>query len=216
MSMPAVQRDKIESSLARRAAEEVTELMRPVSESIEVMGSLRRGAMFVGDVELLIVPKLGQVVVEVGLFEEIQIGNLQLDLVNKLVAKGVLEDRLDVHGRHARGERLQRLIYRGVKVDLFCCLPPAQKGVLQFIRTGPTEWTRPIITPRCKGGKTLPEGMYLRDGALFKHGELVSTLDMATGLKTSTYQGGELVLTPDEHSFFGAIGLDYVPPEERR
>lgn len=206
---------KIGAERARRTAEKLIELISPVCEQIEVWGSLRRGREFVGDVEIGLVPRFGGVVVPDGMFEREDNVNLEFTLVNRLADQGVLQDRLSVTGQRARGERFQRMLFEGVAVDLFCCLPPAQWGCLKTIRTGHRDWTQPRLSSWCAGGKSLPPGMYIEGGALYKNGRAEARYDEKQDRHYQVPVGGELVPTPTEEEFFAAIGLDWTEPHLR-
>lgn len=206
--------DGVEASRVIRVLNEVYELLDGTIEHAEMVGSIRRRASIVGDGELLLIPRYGTVMVERGMFEFPETANLEFRRVNELVEAGIFEDRVADDGKIARGERYQRVAYRDVAVDLFCCLPDSQWGVQMFLRTGDKEWTKPIIRQHCQGGKILPPSMYLRDGCLWRN---ASALEKVRKGDREVYQyiGGEVVPTPTEESFFEAIGIEYVEPWDR-
>jgi DNA polymerase/3'-5' exonuclease PolX len=81
----------------------------------------------------------------------------------------------------------------GIMVDLFIT-SPAQWGVIFAIRTGSADFSKWLVTWRRNGG-ALPGNMFVREGRLC----------LASGP----------LETPEEIDFFRAIGLDWIPPEER-
>ncbi|MGV3617977.1 MAG: hypothetical protein ACO1SV_21840 [Fimbriimonas sp.] len=170
------------------------QILGPTCERIQVAGSIRRRKREVGDVELLMIPKLESAAENLFGESEAQV-NRQFELVNTLVAEGVLEDRLDKNGHRARGERYQRVTFEGTPVDLFCCLPPAEWGYILMLRTGPAEFNERIVCPRVKNGTVLQIGQEFRDGALWDR-----------GLK---------VATPEEEDLFDYLGIPWIAPEDR-
>lgn len=78
--------------------------------------------------------------------------------------------------------------------DLFIQPNPATWGTNFMIRTGSADFSKWIVTERQKGG-ALPGYMTVADARL--------------------WCGGEVVATPEEEDFFHAIGIRWIPPEER-
>ena len=180
---------------AQRFADELIAMLRPYCLRVEVAGSIRRGKARVKDIELLCEPIVDVLAVDLWgtpVAERVRL----YEFLEAQRRVGVLEPRLDRNGRPAIGERYQRLVYRGVALDLFICRPPAQFGLLYVIRTGPGEFSHRLVTQRRFGG-LLPDGWHVRDGALHDaHGNVVET--------------------PDEWDVFRVLGLDWIPPHERR
>jgi DNA polymerase/3'-5' exonuclease PolX len=191
-------RPRIPLHQAERLAAELIHLFSEASQRTEPLGSIRRQAPDVGDIELLIIPIM--VPASTTLFDEIlEERNLAFEQACALRAAGVLQDRLDKNGRPAWGVRYQRAMYCGVGVDLFHVLPPAQEGVIKLIRTGPREFSQKCVTQYAKGG-LLPDDMICEDGCLWR-------LDWA-GRRTP-------VPTPTEESVFELLGMRYVEPHRR-
>lgn len=171
-------------------------------DRIEIVGSLRRGASEVADIEILCVPKFEDV--PSGLFGENEPVNLLHIEMAKKLASGEVEHRYGKDGKGAFGPRFMRLLWvvpespelgeERVPVDLFVCLPPAQWGVLKVIRTGPAEFSKQAMTQGVHGGM-LPMGMRVEDGRI---------LDRGVPLET-----------PDEETFFKQIGVEFIRPEDR-
>lgn len=179
--------------VVERLAHEIVELLEPATTRCEIVGSIRRRAPFVGDIELLVEPAY-----EPAQFDlcgrATRTRNVLNALVDELVASKTFERRLDKDGERAYGEKYKRLTYAGVALDLFIATPPAQYGVLQAIRTGPASFSKRLVTREPEG--YLPFGLYVFDGAL--------------------YHGRIKIETPDERDVFRAIALDYLEPWERR
>jgi hypothetical protein len=73
--------------------------------------------------------------------------------------------------------------------------PPASWGALMVIRTGPADFSEAIVTKRSKGG-AMPDSLSQREGALWDH-------------------RGDRLDTPDEESYFAALGLPCWDPADR-
>ncbi len=175
-------------------AEELLEMLEPVTTRREVVGSVRRGKPMVRDIEILAEPALTPVARN--LFGEVIAWRDELDCwCREQLDAGVFGYRLDREGRHANGERYKRLTYAGVALDLFICRPPASWGVLEAIRTGPAEFSRRLVTQRGFGG-LLPFGFRVADGAVYRNEERVDV--------------------PDERALFVLLGLRWVEPAERQ
>lgn len=185
---------------AKGLACELIALLGDKCERIEVAGSIRRLSPSPGDIELVVVPKL--VPAQNDLFGEVsEERNLLLAELNMLVNLRMLSKRASADGKLCWGPRHQRALYKGVPVDVFQVLPPAQWGAIMAIRTGPAEFARRLVTKRSMGG-FMPENMRVTLGALWREGE------------DGDYAQLE---TPTEDDFFQAIGYaDYPKPEDRR
>lgn len=183
---------RIPYSDALRLAEEFRSLISHRCEQTQIVGSLRRKRATVKDIELLVEPAF--IDVPEGLFGDTQRTNLLRLFMLELKEAGIVRDRLGKDGKGAFGDRFMRMIWKGVAVDLFVCLPPAQYGVLEIIRTGSAEFSKKLMIPKHQGGY-MPLGMRIEDGQLLDRGELVRT--------------------PTEQCVFEAIGLPYVRPENR-
>ena len=180
-------------------AEKLVSILAPYCERIEIAGSLRRMKPEVGDIELVLIPKLGPD--PASLFGEDETFNLALAKLNELVTAKTLEKRSFDDGLNRWGKRTQyaRHVESGIAVDVFQQLPPAQFGVNFAIRTGSAEFTRSLVTQKHKGGY-LPDNCFVRDGGVY------------CCLRNPS---GVLVPMPDEIDFFRFIGLPFVPPECR-
>jgi DNA polymerase/3'-5' exonuclease PolX len=188
---------RVPLALAAAIAEEARVGLAPACVRLEIAGSIRRGRADVGDVELVAVPRL--TAAQPDLFGQAAGATDELHaLATALLAVGVLAHRLDKHGRPAFGEQLKRVVFRGqageLPLDLFAVTTPAQWGVIFTIRTGPGAFSTRLVTPRRYGGG-MPEGYRVRAGAL--------------------WDGARLVETPEEGDLFAALGLPWLPPEQR-
>jgi len=100
-------------------------------------------------------------------------------------------------GRLERGgDRYKRILTaQGIALDVFIVLPPAQFGVIHLMRTGPRGFSQWFVTPRKRGGG-LPSYLKVREGAI--------------------WHGKEIVPTPNEEDVFRVLGMDFIPPSERK
>jgi len=177
----------------RAAAERLVAELTPLTERLEIAGSIRRGAPEVADIELVAIPRTGTARKPGELLPR------HVDLLDhyarEQVDAGRWQPRLDKNGRAALGDRYKRLLVDGVPLDLFSVLPPASFAVILLIRTGPAEFSREMVTQRSKGGHLL-DGYRVQEGAIRS----------VTGA----------VEIESEEDWFDLCGMDYVPPEDRR
>jgi DNA polymerase/3'-5' exonuclease PolX len=112
-------RARFNSIIARAVADELAGALAPRCERIEIAGSLRRGKPDVGDIEILYVPREGQIRVPGELFPKK--GWLVDELLEQWLAKGVLTKRPNKNGVTSWGEDNKFAIHgaSGVPVDLF-------------------------------------------------------------------------------------------------
>lgn len=131
---------KIKAPYAERLAEaeHLRDLLKPVCERIEIAGSLRRKKPEIGDIELVIIPKL-------------IIGHDLLD--GEYVAGSQLEEHLKNWNvpKIKNGPAQKQLDINGVQVDLFICTPETW-AVTLLLRTGSAEFSKKFVTPRKHGG----------------------------------------------------------------
>lgn len=130
---------------AMRVAEELVAALSPACSRIEIAGSIRRHEAWVGDVELLCIPK--------------HAGSADLlnGTIKGLMARGILDYRFNIRGSRIYGSRnkLLRHVATGMPVDIFStteeCWP-----VALVVRTGPKESNIAIATA------ALSKGWHLR------------------------------------------------------
>src|SRR5690242_13249258 len=121
---------------ATALAWELLGLLGPVCERIEIAGSIRRQRPTIGDIELVCIPRYGRKPAD--LFGELETqGPNLLDIeCDRLVNAGVLGRRFDKNDRPRWGSGLKWATYRGIAVDIFPVIAPAQWGVDFLLRTG--------------------------------------------------------------------------------
>ena len=163
-------------------------------EKIEIVGSVRRKKSEVGDVEVLYIPKFDNVIPE-GEFFEINANLAEIFLKHRLESS-MLHKRLDINGAQRWGEKLKLAEYgtKNIPLDLFACTPDT--WICNFVmRTGGKESnTKIAIAAQKKGWEWKSTGVGFIDA---------ETKEIAFIPKT-------------ERELFEAVGLPYLPPEQRK
>lgn len=136
----------------------------------------------------------------VGDIELVGILQLMLDensfFANEISPIGAIIDLMRTFGYKTEkaGEKYIKFISRLMSVDLFLCTPETW-GCIFMIRTGSAEFTRKMVTKKRFGG-WCPDNMDFQGGRLWNPNAVVWE-------------------TPEEEDVFRALGLAYVPPEQR-
>lgn len=189
---------------AMNLALDVTKRLAPVTRQIAIAGSLRRMKSEVNDIEIVVEPLIDIVPGQLGMFESTADAAVTIDrLIERL--DGWRADGIATvnHGgqRGAWGDRNRRFfvapsltpIRTGetlAKIDLFIVRPPAEWGSILVIRTGPADFGHALM-------------LYLNH---------YTTLQHRSG---ALWDGDRKISTPDEKSFFDAVGLPFWEPTER-
>jgi len=162
----------------------------PHAERIKVAGSLRRRKEEVGDIELVMIPKihreknlLGE---EGDRFDTIQKGIDSYIQCESRPGYGPSLERLNDGDRYMK---LRETVV-GVQIDLFVVRPPAEWGPIFSIRTGSADFSRRLVT------SLRNRGMRCEDGRV---------LD----------RNNRLVSCPEEKDFFKAAGVPLIDPAKR-
>lgn len=157
-----------------------------VAQSI-LAGSIRRGAPFVKDIEIVVQPldDGGSPGLALERWLEGAVDDPDTPLVKDTAVK-------------RWGPKYKKLLYKGQKLDLFIVTPPAQWGAILAIRTGPAEFSKALVTSR-KWGGVLPPGLKQSEGRLVAVGKA----------------GDRPIETPSEEEYFHALGLPWIEPRER-
>lgn len=195
---------RIALAKAREIAWELMAELTPYCQRIEVAGSIRRGVTEVGDIELVAIPTRIDFVQPDLFGTDPKAGALDrlVEHTNRL-----LEDRqIQPLAKPRWGERHRSFLYRGVQVDLFSVIPPAQWGVILLLRTGPNDFGHRLVTPIERRG-------WSADGRPLGHGWMPTAMFMRSG---ALWRNNELVPTPEEVDVFKALHRGYIRPEDRR
>ena len=141
-------------------AQHIVSVLCDYCQRIEIAGSLRRERPFVGDIEIVAIPKY-----ETNLFGDPDLSRSELK--HFLVRKGVVIPKL--------GDKYIQFLYGGYKVDLF--MPTAETwGSIFTIRTGSHDFNMWLMSTR--SGQV---GVRFEDGRLLRrwNGELIPTPEEA-------------------------------------
>ena len=169
------------------AADPIIEALKPFCKRVEIVGSVRRGEEMVGDLDILCEPNFN---IETSLFD----GENSSD---KIVshADGINWNNITGVKNVSGGMRMKKgLVHTrigNIKFQIFFCLPPAQWGVLCFIRTGPAWLSHAAVSSyeRTNNG-ILPNRYQVKDGNLRMR------------------QTGAIVDTPEESDFMNRLSLN--------
>lgn len=173
-------------------AEELRTILAPHCARIEIAGSLRRRKAEIGDIELVAIPHYE---IERDLFGE-EVGRRSL-LDAELRAWPPITGTMIKNG-----ERYKQFTWDAMPVDLF--LVTADTWAVQLaIRTGSADFSHWLVTANYHGG-ALPMGYVIAEGRLARY----------TGPDPHTRRALPIA-TPEEADLFTAIGLPWIPPEER-
>ena len=157
----------------------------PYCERIEIAGSLRREKSDVNDIEIVCQP-----ILTLDLFGAPAWGACTLDMaVNDMIRNNRLANIKN-------GLRYKQFLTQGIKLDLFIVRPPAQWGIIFTIRTGPTDFSRWVVTKRQKGG-ALPSHAKVKDGAV-------------------RTRNNTIIPMPEEIDFLNFLNLGWIEPKDRR
>lgn len=149
----------------------------------EVLGSIRRQKPVVGDIELLLDPApefrgdggLGPTLNDLGLSRAPPLNGRKRPWATRYYCATMPLEHYST----------------SLQIDVFVCLPPAEWGVLQLIRTGDRDFSREFVT------------RLHRFGLKCEGGSLVDT------------RAGLALPCDTEEEFFRAALLDFIPPELR-
>lgn len=183
---------KIPAAEAMAVAVSLLGALHPFCERIEIAGSLRRKKPFVGDVELLYVPKWEER--RDGLFDTKQV-NLAEEKILDLLLNAELVKRLNKQGKISSwGQQNKYAVHAaiGIPVDLFSTTEDRWWMSL-VIRTGPKELNIRLMTECRKNGL---------------EGEAYGTF--------TKWPSGEIVPVGSEREVFQLAGIPWLEPEQRK
>lgn len=166
----------------------IKEELSPYCERIEILGSIRRGKLLVGDIELIIMPKYKMIPqsIQRSIFEdpvlvEEVIPQFFQALSRYKIIKGGFEDG---------GKMLQFIAPRRISVDAFRA-NEQNYGYIKVLRTGPHEHNVGYIIPMLK-----QNGFELTDGYVKREGKIIPIYE--------------------EVDLYQLINMEVIPPEERQ
>lgn len=185
-------RSKWPGEVAAFHARTLMELLRPACHRIEIVGSLRRQKLYVGDIELLFIEKFEKR--KTGLFDE---DAAQINLVDKILdewlASGLISKRPNKAGMLAWGEKNKLAVHSlsGIPLDLFSTTAD-NWAVSLVIRTGSKE-----------------TNLRLTSSAIARGGHL-----NAYGCGV-TWKDGTSTPAISEEDVFKMCGVPYIEPHAR-
>lgn len=169
-------------------------LIVDVCERLQIGGSLRREKPLVGDIELIAIPKFKS---HLNLLEVRCADLLRVGYVTKRLNKNGVPI---AWGQPGKPSREKAVVFSGVPLDLFIVLPDRQWGPTFLIRTGPGDANEALVT---------------QDGIVNQHGIRGTLPEYLAFRDGSIWRGDERLDTPEEADVFDALGMPYIPPNER-
>ncbi len=206
----------MELSLAQQLASEVKDLLYSSSGKIEIAGGVRREKPQPHDLEIVCQPTYEQVFghlnsVDRRMHELVSLGKIQLGDPFVQVRKDPETGKeREIWCKAPFSEKYYRVKYKGEKVDVFVCTPPAEWGVELTLRTG-------------DGGHNiwLVKQGWLR-GIFFREGHLVQHVDdqgryipMGAKVKEGQKTYGKVLSTPEERNVFDVLRIPWKDPKDR-
>lgn len=170
-------------------AHDLVQRLRPYCQRIEIAGSLRRGKAEIGDIEIMAIPCPVRV-----RFDGLIKSPYQLDWV---LEERVRQQRIVLvrNGPRQKSFHFNLKDVGQVDVELWLQPDPQTWGCNFMIRTGSADFSKWMVTSQGWGG-AMPMGLRFAEGRL--------------------WQGDVALPTPEEADVFDALGLAWIPPQERK
>lgn len=165
-------------------------LIRPYCLRLEIAGSIRRGKPEVKDAELVAIPGAGL-----------------LAFLDHLVEEGRIQKAEYGDSRsHRWGPKYRGLIWQGLRVEIFLT-DEASWGYIYWLRTGPGDGNQTLVT--LLGTHKAP--IRVREGQVW------TARAWTYNQKKKQWAGEDerRVHVPDEATWFGLLGLAFIPPGNR-
>lgn len=207
------------SGLKRPHAQAVAEAGRLIGmlagcfSRLEIAGSVRRGKSEVGDVEIVLTPRIVDEPGD-GLFAEPQLVNLLWRRVEELIA--ARQAFRHVYGTNATGGPMHRWgeKYKGIDLgghmyELFVADVNNWGGTLA-IRTGSADFSKGLVTGLLRGGRRNKDGYVWACRPCEEHaGEKCPKCDGTRLVPV------EMIPAPTEEEYFKLCGVAWREPKER-
>ncbi len=175
--------------------EKLAVILQPVCERITYAGSLRRGKAMVGDLELLLIPKIALESNPDSLLPELHEVNLTDRLIDSLVSSGLLGKRINSRGSATWGPQNKLAIHL-----------PSKIPVDIFSEPDPRCWFRSLVIRT--GGKETNLSLTMGAKAMKR------TLH-AYGSRCCEYSDGTVLVPATESEVFEFCGQKYRLPKDR-
>lgn len=185
-----------EWAYAAMVAKAIVHHLEPFCQKVRIAGSIRRRKPRVKDIEIVALPKYRSTREDLfGQSESVEsMLPLGIDSYNRCEEGGmVLRMNPDTGKPMGDGPKMKLLRDKatGIPIDLFIVEDPHQWGYIFCLRTGPAEWNKRVI-----------EDAKRREGVTFHKGRVLD-------------RNMEAIPVPTERAYFEAVGMEYVPPQER-
>lgn len=179
---------------AKQHAESLIRTFSPFCERIEIAGSIRRQKFEIGDIELVVIPKIEAKKNQgLGAFLNIDTKPKKVNQLEKAIVTMIQHDDCKLK---KNGPKYKELIYPGLyKLDLFIANHD-NFGVIYMIRTGSAVYSKMFMTEINKIGK-----YRIKDGFLW--------------LRNGSQGFPQKIPVKTEKDLFKIVGFPYKDPEER-
>lgn len=167
---------------ALRLAQRLRDEMAPACERIEIAGEVRRRVEFVGEIELVAIPKM-RPGPRGDLFSAPSMASCLDDRVREMVDSGGM--KLIGHWR-SWGGRYQRFFADRTHVVVSTVFPSESWGAAITLRTGPPEFVDALVGRLYRWGRALVDGCVL--------------------------ERGQVIQCPEEEDFFRLAGAKLIAP----
>lgn len=180
-----------------KLANKIMDKLRPGCEAIMIAGSIRREMVMCGDIELVCIPKIGDVPVQNGLFEDIVQASMLDHILKSCELKATLKD----------GNRYKQMVLMdGTYLDLFIT-NEKDWGRQVAIRTGSSKYSMTLAKKWVEKGYRGTDQGLVDERDVTKHGENV--------YKVSSQFPRFAPPFPTELSFFEWLGIPMPEPRKR-
>ena len=192
---------------ASTIAQELVKQIAPACDRCEIAGGVRRGKQDPHDIEIVVLPVNKAPRAEFGQKMPVHKNMLERRLwemeQERLLTKVSGADKLKKFDIDP--EKFGVSVVTKVRFELYIVTPPAEWGPLFTIRTGPSEFSHWLVTPRKLGGR-MPDGYIQHKGAVWP-GQWAEDVAEPTGDKLAM---------PEEIDFLRFLGLDWIEPKDRK
>ena len=173
----------------KTVADAVADMLRPYCDRLELAGSLRRKKLWVGDIEIVAIPKI-RTEATTDLFGEV-VSTSKVSQVDELLAR--VPVTLHKNGGKYKAFSIEWQPGYMFKVDLF--LPDRDTwGYTYLVRTGSADFSKRFVTARAYGG-CKPDEFTISEARVWRNGAAISL--------------------PEEIDLFHAFDLEWIEPENR-
>lgn len=193
-------------------ARELARSLLPGASRLSVVGSIRRQTETVHDIEIVIEPiiKTLQATMFTSQPAPIIKRNELFEILSQLLASKQIPFPWKMGKKD--GPKLKTLTHidTGITAELYIVYDPRSWGSHKLIRTGPTDYSKWIVTRAIEHSMHFAHGFLLHDHPRQWSSEKESYTDCPDG-----HLCPHIIPLPDERATYTALGLSYKPPKER-